>query len=151
MFQLLLLLLVLVGIGLAVWAFVTTSPKKDNKENGKETNKNNSGNNNNGEEEDNKENGKETNKNNSGNNNNGEEKECKWKEYAGKDNNAISPCDDDKCRLEDTTEKECKKACCEMEGCKAVQWRSTDGRCLLKLSVGDINDAAKEKTLFVKE
>ena len=128
MFQLLLLLLVLVGIGLAVWAFVTTSPKKNNKENGEETNKNNNG-----------------------NNNNEGDKECKWKEYAGKDNDGVSPCDDDKCRLEDTTEKECKKACCEMEECKAVQWRSTDGRCLLKHSVGDINDAGDEKTLFVKE
>jgi hypothetical protein len=78
-------------------------------------------------------------------------KECKWKEYARKDNDGVLPCDDDKCRLDDTTEKECKKACCEMEKCKAVQWRSTDGRCLLKHSVGDINDAADEKTLFVKE
>lgn len=118
----------LVGIGLAVWAFVTTSPKKDKKEDVKGNNT----------------------ENNENNKNKGE-RACKWKEYAGKDNNAISPCDDDKCRLEDTTEKECKKACCEMEGCKAVQWRSTDGRCLFKLSVGDINDAAKEKTLFVKE
>jgi hypothetical protein len=146
MVQLLLLLLVLVGIGLAVWAFVATSPKKNNKEKGKgkknDDEENGKGNN--------EENGKGNNSENGGSNNNGGIGECKWKEYVGKDNDGVSPCDDDKCRLKGITEKECKRACCEMEECKAVQWR-TDGRCLLKHSVGDIDDAAEEKTLFVKE
>lgn len=82
---------------------------------------------------------------------NKEDGPCKWKEYVGKDNDSVSPCDHDGCKLKNTTEEECKKACCEMGQCKAVQWRSTDGRCLLKHSVGDINDAAEEKTLYVKE
>lgn len=97
--------LLLVGIGLMVWAFISTG-KKD---------------------------------------------ECKLKKYAGQDNDGVPPCEDDGCRLEDTKEEECKAACCAMEECKAVQWRSTDGRCLLKDTVGDINDAAEEKTLYVKQ
>lgn len=133
MLQLLLLVLVLVGIGLGIWAYVKTEPKKENKEDG-----NNNGGNGNG-------------NNNGKSNNNGGNGPCKWKEYAGKDNDGVSPCDHDGCKLENTTEEECKKACCEMDQCKAVQWRSTDGRCLLKHSVGDIKDTAAEKTLYVKE
>jgi hypothetical protein len=147
-FQLLLLLLIVVGIALAVWAFVSTTPKKDNGKGNNSEKDNGKGNNseNNGNDDD-----KGNNSKNDDNNDKGGKQECKWKEYAGQDNNGVSPCDDDKCRMQDTTEEECKKACCEMDGCKSVQWRSTDGRCLLKNSVGDINDAAKEKTLFVKE
>ena len=121
LFQLFLLVLVIVGLVLMGWAFMST--KKKAKEN-----------NNDNEDKENK-----------------EPNDCTMKKYAGQDNDAVSPCEEEGCRLEDTKEEECKAACCAMEKCKAVQWRSTDGRCLLKASVGDINDAKEEKTLYVKQ
>jgi hypothetical protein len=72
---------------------------------------------------------------------------CEWTAMPGRDNDGVDPFS----KRTGVTLEQCKKLCCDDKDCLSFQYREKDQRCLLKHGVGDINDAAPDKTLYVRK
>jgi len=73
-------------------------------------------------------------------------RDCVFQAHVAQDNDGVSVHKS----IENVSVNDCLNECCKDSECASVQYRSDTNRCLLKSSVGVINPAKSNKTLYTK-